>query len=278
MMYDLSYPILTRIHPDGSNRQKVLSGLFGSVPTRAWFYFIRTPAVSPDGRTVAVGSDGPDPSANDVVMQLIDVNHAKMTKLPLAETKPLGHQDPTWSPDGRYLVYVKNETSGGPVIWRYDTAKKTAAPLTNGGYTQPIYSPDGRYLAAVKTNSVGTNVVVLDAGNGGELARVTSDGRSWGPAWAPDGTQLAFMVLAQSGLTTDIHLATLNRAPNGSLDVAGDLVALTSQSGLDGDSRPAWWGSATAPASTPSVAPSNTPTSAPSDSPTPAPSASAPPD
>jgi len=109
-------------------------------------------------------------------------------------------------------------------------------------YTQPSYSPDGRYLAAVKTNTVGTNVVILDARTGAELLRVTTDGRSWGPSWSPDGSQLAFLVLAQSGLTVDVHLANLTRSANGAPALDGDTKALTKSSGLDGDSRPAWWG------------------------------------
>ena len=126
----------------------------------------------------------------------------------------------------------------------------------------------------MKTNTVGTNVVILDARSGAELLRVTTDGRSWGPTWSPDGSQLVFLVLAQSGLTVDVHLAKLTRAANGAPALDGDPKALTRSSGLDGDSRPAWWGPAatTAPDGTasPSAAPGDS--TAPSAE-TPAPSA-----
>jgi Tol biopolymer transport system component len=254
--YDLRYPVLSRIHPDGTGRDVVLSGFYRTGPGQGWFYFLNTPAVSPNGNTVAVGSDAPDPRKNNIVIQLLNVARGRMTNPKLPQSGVLGHQDPSWSPDGRYLVYVKNEKQGGPVIWRYDTTTKRAVALTNGGYTQPIYSPDGRFLAAVKTNTIGTNVVLLDARTGSELQRVTTDGRSWGPAWSPDGRQLAYLVLASSGLTTDVDIVKIATGANGAPGLDGDPKALTKSSGLDGDSRPAWWGPDASPAPATSASPS----------------------
>jgi len=97
--------------------------------------------------------------------------------------------------------------------------------------------------------------VILDA-KGAELARVTTDGRSSGPTWSPDGTQLAFLRL--SGVTVDLQLATLQLAANGTVSVA-KTDALTTFSGLDGNSRPAWWAPAPPPAASPSAAPSPSP-------------------
>ncbi len=270
--YDLRYPILSRIHPDGTGREAILSGLYNAGGSQRWFYFINTPAVSPDGGSVAVGSDGPDPTNSNVVLQVVNVARKRMTNLHLPQAGILGHQDPAWSPDGKTLLYVMNQLNDGPQVYRYTPATKKASPFAQGGYTQPTYSADGRWVAAVKSNTIGTNVVVLDARNGSELLRVTSDGRSWGPAFSPDGTQLVFLTLAPSGLTVDVHIANLKRDANNVPEVAGDLQALTTSSGLDGDSRPAWWGPVAAPASTPSAAPDASAT--PATSATPGPSAS----
>ncbi|MDA8237568.1 MAG: hypothetical protein M0T75_06740 [Chloroflexi bacterium] len=265
VIYDLSYPILTRIHPDGSGRQALLSGLYRTGPggAYAWSFFIRDPAVAPDGTSVAVVSDGPAPLASDVVLGLVDVARKRLEPLGLSEMPPYGHQDPTWRPDGTYLLYVRNareEGRGAPTIWRYDPATKKTSRLSQPGYTEPRYSPDGRYLVATRTSTLGTDIVVLDARDGNELLRVTTDGLSWGGAWSPDGTQIAFLHL--EGSTTDLSLATITRGPNANLAVA-KVQPLTEFSGLDAASSPAWWGprpaTAPTPAATPAPAASGTP-------------------
>jgi Tol biopolymer transport system component len=137
-------------------------------------------------------------------------------------------------------------------------ATKKNVRFSQAGYVEPLYSPDGRYLVATKTSTLGTEIVVLDARNANELLRVTSDGRSWGGAWSPDGTQIAFLHLV--GATTDLQVATLARGANGDLSVS-KVEPLTEFSGLDPASRPAWWGPRPTPAPTPtsSAGPSASP-------------------
>ena len=260
-VYDLSYPILTRIRPDGTDREAILSGLYrtGSGKKYGWSYFIRDPAVSPNGRNVAVVSDGPDPTKSDVVVGLVSVAKKRLSPLGLPENPPFGHQDPAWRPDGKFLLYVRNARDGArgaPAIWRYDLTTKKAARFSQPGYTEPRYSPDGRYLVATKTSTLGTDIAVLDARNANELLRVTSDGRSWGGAWSPDGTQIAFLNLV--GSTTDLQVATLARGTGGDLSVE-KIEPLTEFSGLDAASRPAWWGPRPTPAPTPTPVPTATP-------------------
>ena len=123
----------------------------------------------------------------------------RLAPLGVPENPPFGHQDPAWRPDGTQLLYVRNGrdgSRGAPAIWRYDPATKKTTRFSQAGYSQPAFSPDGRYLAATKISTLGTDVVVLDARTANELLRVTIDGRSWGAAWSPDGTQIAFLHLA----------------------------------------------------------------------------------
>ncbi len=74
--YAMEVPILTRIKPDGTGAEKLLSGRFKK-GRYDWFFWIRQPDVSPDGRTVAITSDGPDPTKSDVVLQTYDVKTDK---------------------------------------------------------------------------------------------------------------------------------------------------------------------------------------------------------
>jgi Tol biopolymer transport system component len=237
--YTLTYPILSRIHPDGSGRQAVKSGLFRNA-AGTWFFWMREPVMSPDGRTLALLSDAPDPTSSDVVVQFFDMKTKTFRKPSLPENSPLGHQDPAWSPDGSQLLYVKNGrdgTRGAPQIVRYDIRTKRIAALTGPGYTSPAWSPDGRFVAATKTSALDTDVVILDARNGNELLRLTSDGHSWSPVWSPRGDGVAFLHIV--GAVVDLaYLPLTGTAPQWT---PGKQVNLTDLGGLDPASHPSWY-------------------------------------
>jgi len=255
--YQLTVPSVMRIKADGSGKAEMVVSGKVTQNGRKWQSWIREPTLSPNGRTLAMVSDRPDPTVSDVVLQFYDLQTQK-TKVPkLTEVAPLGHQDPEWRPDGGDLLYVRNGRSGprgAPAIWRWTVATAKGTPLTGPGYLEPSYSPDGRYIAATKTSSFGNDVVILDAANGRELLRLTSDGGSWAPAWSPTGDAIAFLHIKHQ--IVDLKVARLQgAAPSWTVK---DVTNLTEVSGLDGESRPEWF----VPASDlPSVAPS-TPASA----------------
>ncbi len=239
--YTLTYPILTRIHPDGTGRAEVATGLYkGGGGRYTWFYWLRQPAPAPDGKRIALLSDGPDPTRSDVVLQLLDVASGKLEAVDVPERAPLGHQEPAWRRDGKILLYVKNDRDGArgaPAIYRWFPKDGKTTPLTGPGYMSPAWSPDGRFVAATKTNSLGTDVVILDAKNGQELLRLTNDGHSWGPVWSPGGDAVGYLHIV--GQIVDLKMVTLDGSgPNWT---AGKTVDLTTNSGLDGASRPGWF-------------------------------------
>lgn len=258
--YTLTTPVVTRIRPDGRDREPVLSGLYHAGPNNAWKWFawLRQPVLSPDGRTLAVFSDAPQPNRMDVVLQFYDVATQQLTRLNIPEEPPLGHQDAAWRPDGKLLAFVhngRNGARGSPRIQLYNPASKRTLPLTAGGYTSPSWSPDGRYLAATRTTPLGTDIVILNASTGAEITRLTADGRSWAPVWSPKGDAIAFLHL--SFQIVDLRVVRLvGRAP---AFRAGEMFDLTENSGLDGASKPSWFvpgARVTAPGPTPSAKPS----------------------
>ncbi len=238
--YDLETPGLMRMNADGTRVQRLLNGSYVQ-GGNTWFYWLRQPVPSPDGKTITMISDGPNPLQSDIVLHSFNIATRKLVSLNLPESLQLGHQDPAWRPDGRYLLYVQNGrelTRGAPEIVRYDPATKKTRVLTGPGYIQPAYSPDGTWIAATKTDAFGTDVAILDqAGN--EVLRVTDDGHSFAPIWSPAGNAVAFLHL--QGTIVDLDMATLDDSTG--RWTAADPVALTKVSALDGTSRPTWYAS-----------------------------------
>lgn len=237
--YDLRIPAVVRMHPDGSGLQTMLSGRI-SKGSYTWQAFIRQPVPNPDDTTIAMVTDYPDPTVNDVVLKLLDLKTGGVVNPKLAEVAPLGHQDPAWSPDGGSIVYVKdarNGTQGASVLERYDLASKSVRALTGPGYLSPSWSPDGRYLAATLSTSFGTDIVILDARTGAELLRVTTDQLSFDPVWSPAGDAIAFFRVDQG--VVDLELVRLQgSAPGWTI---GDTVPMTHNAGLDAGSRASWY-------------------------------------
>ena len=238
--YNLRIPRLVRMAADGSGDPDVL--LTGRVRSGSnlWSYFIREPSISPDGTRAAIITDGPDPTIQDPVVKFVELGTRTLVDPGLPEVQFLGHASPAWSPDGRFVLYVRNAregTRGTPTIRRYNLANEQDRALTGAGYRTPAWSRDGRYVAATKTSAFGTDIVLLDQRNGAELLRLTNDEQSFNPVWSPLMDAIAFFRV-QHGVV-DLWVVPLEgTAPNWTL---GEAFAMTTSAGLDAASRPAWF-------------------------------------
>lgn len=238
--YQMDVPSIMVVPTTGGDATEVFDGLVDPPGRLKWMGFIREPVLSPDGRTIAIATDLPDPTRSDVVLKLLNVGTGKISDPGLSQQPPLGHQDPAWSPDGKRLLYVRNDrdgAKGAPRIWAYTPATKKTKAVTGPGYLHPAWSPDGRYIAATRTTAFGTDVVILDATTGAEVLPLTSDGDSWAPAWSPKGDEIVFLHVA--GQVVDLRLVMLEGS--GPTWTAKKPLDLTRDAGLDGVSRPGWF-------------------------------------
>ncbi|HLX34158.1 MAG TPA: hypothetical protein VKR30_02830 [Candidatus Limnocylindrales bacterium] len=238
--YSMVVPVIMQVAVDGSTPPKAIkSGLFhqGSL---SWFSFLRQPVPSPDGSRLALASDAPRPCTSDVVLQFLNLANRRLTPANAIDNPPLGDQDPVWSPDGKSLLYVANGRDGArgtPVVYRYSIQTRRNAPITGPGYLQPSLSPDGRYIAVTHLDTIGSDIVILDATNGAEILRVTTDESSTAPAWSPAGDAIVYLHIS-SGVTDLVMVNLTGTGPNWTVS---DPIALTQLAGLDPASRPTWF-------------------------------------
>lgn len=238
--YRMDVPSIMRIPTAGGDAVQVYDGLIDPAGKLKWVGWIREPVVSPDGRTIAMATDLPDPTRSDVVLKLLTLSTGKITDPGLSQQEPLGHQDPAWRPDGKLLLYVRSDRDGAkgtPRIYGYNPTTRKATAVTGPGYLHPAWSPDGRYIAATRTTAFGTDVVILDAASGAEVVRLTNDGDSWAPTWSPAGDAIAFLHV--SGQVVDLRLIHLEGT--GPTWTTKQPLDLTTNAGLDGVSRPGWF-------------------------------------
>ena len=103
-------------------------------------HIVRWPKLSPDGRRMTFSS------LNKV--WVMDLPNGKPKRLTSQDTA--GENMPTWSRDGRNIVYVSWNNRNGD-IWRIPADGGVPKKLTNFSayYTNPVYSPDGSKIVFV---------------------------------------------------------------------------------------------------------------------------------
>ena len=107
--------------------------------------------------------------------------YERLTNTPLAS-----EGQPTWSPDGRKIAYVSNETRH-PQIYVIDVATKAKRRLTSRGRENidPDWGKDGRI--AYITRRGGAYVAVMSPAEGDASAQLVTDAANWQhPSWSRD--------------------------------------------------------------------------------------------
>ncbi|MGB7761665.1 MAG: hypothetical protein WBL61_17670, partial [Bryobacteraceae bacterium] len=159
-----------------------------------------SPAISPDGATLAFVRQSPDRAehdgegddANGSDVFLSDLSGNKLRRLTFENASIHGI---AWSADGRDLIYAASR-GAGEKLWRIDASGGSPRNVLAGGRNPawPAVAPLGRRLAFTETPSLDAIWrIALTASDPASSARllIRSDGREIAPRWSPDGKKIA---------------------------------------------------------------------------------------
>ncbi|MBI1235622.1 MAG: amidohydrolase family protein [Alphaproteobacteria bacterium] len=199
------------MNPDGSDRRQV---------TDESFRLLNNPTWHPSGDFIAARkhyTTSRSAGAGEIWMyHLSGGSGVQLVERPNeAFQKELG--EPIFSPDGRYVYYTQNITSGNTFIYAQDsntdlfnilryeleTGEITTAVSGAGGSVRPAPSPDGNFMAFVRRDRLQSQLWIKDLRSGEErmiyddLDRDNQE--TWGVYgmypnmdWTPDGNSIVF--------------------------------------------------------------------------------------
>jgi Tol biopolymer transport system component/imidazolonepropionase-like amidohydrolase len=153
----------------------------GTAPGKV--YGIISPALSPDGKTIAFGALG----------DLWQVKGGVLTQL---THDPFVQFDPVWSPDGRSLAFVSDK-GGTMELWLRDMSNSAERPLTTneGGAALPTWSPDGREIVYQVQRGLGTEIRRITVATGAIRLIKSNLFQPSRVSFSPDGALMTVVAL-----------------------------------------------------------------------------------
>lgn len=228
----LGYTNIVRKSSAGGAEDVVVNGLVRSANGFHQVHWYLAPALSPDGKKLAVIEADPDGSADLVVYDLA-------TKKPAVLSQGADWADPAWSPDGKSIVVTAYDNGEVTLLLKPVDGVARSTPLKglpDGEPYRPSFSPDGRWIVYTLRHDGKNDLHAYEMATSRDVA-LTSDGQSWNPAFSPDGSQIAF--LRATSFTVDLWILDLGAAlttggaPKGSQKI-------TNGEGVNGSDRPSW--------------------------------------
>lgn len=159
------------------------------------------PSFAPDGSRIAFVSDRSGrseiytmrPDGSDVMLV---TQWAEIPELPSNRGYPYRSHSPTWSPDGRWIVFSSNHGSPSDDLWIAQAhggePKRLTPHRVTSNEQHPRWSPDGSWIAFTSDAGELQNIWVKPVA-GGAAHRLTSHKAASYPAWYPGSTRVAFL-------------------------------------------------------------------------------------
>jgi TolB protein len=145
------------------------------------------PAWSPSLKRIAFSGGGILGGRGIWIMNADGTGKRRLTRL-------AGDGDPSWSPDGRTIVFRRSALTSFD-LWTVPAAGGKAKPFLVtpvANELAPDFSPDGRRLAFQSSRGGSIQIWVLDVRTK-HARRLTNGPYSFSPDWAPDRRRIAYV-------------------------------------------------------------------------------------
>jgi Tol biopolymer transport system component len=171
---------------------------------------------SPTGRRLAVV--GEVPGSNEIFV--VNADGRRLRRLTHNRVFDF---DPTWSPNGRWILFVAARRRANPDLYRMrpNGRGRTRLATTQFCESQPAWSPDGTRIAFLDACGNTPWPLYVMRSNGSAVERLPTGGLG-GPTWSPDSRQIALddglrvIVLNRDG--SNVHTLTSGTEPAWSPD------------------------------------------------------------
>jgi Tol biopolymer transport system component len=132
----------------------------------------------------------------------------RLLSLIQGKPRPLDVQAPSWSRDGRTIVFVSWRDGNGEV-YAMDADGSGPRNLTQNPAkdVRPAWSPDGRSIAFVSSRDRQSEIYVMNADGSGKRNLTRNRASDDYPTWSPDGRRIAFLRgRSRPGLGADLYV------------------------------------------------------------------------
>ena len=159
---------------DGTGRQRLLRNR-GNFPS--W---------SPEGRKIFFLRAGGRGRGGPAVIYVYVMNADGSVPRRLIRMAGVNNSFPSWSPDGRKIVFVR-ERDGNFEVYSMNADGSGQRNLTRdpGHDSDPAWSPDGRKIAFVTKRDGNLEIYVMNADGSGQLNLTRNPAPDRAPVWSP---------------------------------------------------------------------------------------------
>jgi TolB protein len=206
---------------DGSNQQQITHFNTSVGAT--------SPAVSPDGSRLMCTAY----AAEDKPARLFLYSTDTFRRLDFVNPPGSYAAHASFSADGRQVLFDVSGSEYRIYIAGLDGSNAKAINSSQSLQVQPVMNPKNPNLIAFTSGRSGTPQIYTMNADGGDVTRITNGiGEAYNPAWAPDGSHLAF-AWTQGYEPGSLNIFILNAADH-------SYVQLTHGEGKGKNEHPAW--------------------------------------